>query len=105
MLRSSLRYYSERYGKSTTAPEGFVMDGATGATDILSIGWPIHDWLTDSGLAGPRNVGCRWDDGTTCSRWQSSTVLFDVLRAEGRWVRAPFWALATWLANPLGLSS
>lgn len=82
-----------------TVPAGFVSDGATGAMDVLTRGWIVHDWLTDSGVAGPRNLGCLWDDGSPCSRWQSSLVLASCLREDGYCIRAPFWAVATWLAG------
>jgi len=40
--------------------------------------------------------GC-WDDGTPCSNWQASTVLYDILKEDGHSFRAPFWRIATFL--------
>ena len=87
-LPCTIRHNSERYGKTVTVPAGYHSDGATGAIDIYSDGWWVHDWLCDHGV---------WDDGSPCNNWQASTVLSDILRAEGRWVRAIYWWPATWL--------
>lgn len=81
-------YYSKRYNKSVSVPKGYESDGATGARDINSKAWWIHDILCDKG---------EWLDGTLCTNWQASTVLSDVLKEEGRWFRARTWWLATWL--------
>lgn len=81
-------YFSHRYGKFITIPAGFYSDGATGALDIDSNAWVVHDHI------------CRyavWDDGTPINNWQASTVLCDILRDEGRWCRAIYWWPATWL--------
>lgn len=101
-LFRSISYYSKRYNKTVTAPAGFEMDGATGATDITTRGWIFHDWLTASGLNPDLKGTKHWDDGTPCSRWQSSVVLYDCLREDGYVVRAPFWCLFTWAIDPLG---
>jgi len=81
-------YYSARYRKYVTVPTGFLSDGATGAFDIDSRSWWVHDVLCDIGM---------WDDGTECNNWQASTVLSDILASEGRWFRARSWWIATWL--------
>ncbi len=81
-------YYSPRYNRSITVPEGFYSDGATWAPDIDSDAWWFHDVLCRYG---------KWDDGTACSRWQASTVLYDIMRRDGfRWL-APWWWAATYL--------
>ena len=90
-LLTSIEYYSPRYNKTVTVPAGTVSDGATGAMDILTRAWWIHDELTDDPY---------WDDGSYCSRWQSSAVLHDILKEDGYWLRAPLWAVATWLIDP-----
>ena len=82
-----LEYYSKRYTKWVTVEEGYPSDGATGAIDIWSRAWWVHDKLTDRGT---------WDDGTPITPWQESSVLYDILREEGRWIRAPFWRAFTW---------
>jgi len=81
-------YSSDRYHKSVTVPKGYVSDGATWAIDIKSDSWWVHDKLCDTG---------RWDDGSACSNWQASTVLSDILRHEGRYIRAQYWRIFTWL--------
>ncbi len=85
-------YYSPRYNKTKTLPAGMVSDGATGATDIVSAAWWVHDALLEDG---------DWDDMSPVSRLQAARVLSDILMSEGRWIRAwtgrratgPFWAL------------
>lgn len=87
--QATFLYHSPRYGKSVTVPAGYVSDGASGpAVDIYSEGWWVHDVLCDRGT---------WDDGTPCNNWQASTVLHDILKSEGRYVRAFSWRWATWL--------
>jgi len=84
----TIRYYSPRYKKWVIVPAGYKSDGATGAIDIYSDGWWVHDKLCDTGT---------WECGTLCSNLQASTVLSDILRSEGRWLRAIYWWPATWL--------
>lgn len=81
-------YHSKRYYKNITVEKGFESDGATGASDIYSKAWWIHDKICETGI---------WDDGSKISNWQASTILCDVLRGEGRWVRALTWFLPTFL--------
>lgn len=85
-LLTSYLYKSKRYGKSIFLPASYRSDGATGAIDIPSSGWWVHDALCDGGC---------WDDGTKLNNWQCSTVLYDILKSEGRWVRARRWRYAT----------
>ena len=89
-LNEAITYTSPRYGKTITCPAGMVSDGATGAMDITSRGWWIHDQLCNLG---------RWDDGTPLSNWQCSRVLQDVLKSEGRYWQSKRWFWATWLAG------
>ncbi len=86
--KHQINYYSERYGKWVIVPVDYPSDGATGAIDIYSEGWWVHDKLCDTGT---------FEDGTPCTNWQASTVLCDVLRSEGRWLRGLYWWPATWL--------
>jgi len=83
-----IHYYSKRYGKWVTVPEGYPSDGATFAEDIYSDSWWVHDKLCDTGF---------WDDGTRVTNWQASMVLRDILLEEGRWIRAHRWFLPTFL--------
>ena len=81
-------YHSPRYKRSITVKAGMYSDGATWARDVASDAWWVHD------------VACRygrWDDGQKISNWQASSVLYDILRRDGFWFRAPFWRLATFL--------
>lgn len=87
-LPYQINYYSPRYGKFVTVPMGYRSDGATGAWDIWSEGWWVHDKLCDTGT---------WDDGTPCYNNQASQVLSDILKKEGRWFRARYWKWFTWL--------
>lgn len=83
-------YYSKRYKKYRTVKKGEYSDGATGAPDgkRRARGWWIHDMLC--------RYGC-WDDGSKCSNWQASTVLYDILREDGCTFIAPYWRFATFL--------
>lgn len=87
-LNETIVYRSPRYGKTITIPKDRISDGATGAMDITSRGWWIHDELC-------RN-GC-WDDGTKLTNWQCSQVLQDVLVDEGRYWQSKRWFFATFL--------
>ena len=81
-------YYSHRYNKYITVPEGYVSDGATGAIDISSKGWWVHDVLCEYG---------KFNDGTPCNNKQASQILSDILKSEGRYIRSVTWFFATWL--------
>ena len=63
-------------------------DGATGAFDLNSKSWWVHDRLCNTGL---------FDDGSKCSNLQASTIIYDILKNEGRWFRARTWFAATLL--------
>lgn len=63
-------------------------DGATGAFDIISNGWWVHDKLCNTGV---------FHDESPCTTLQASTILSDILRSEGRWFRAISWFLPTWI--------
>ena len=88
ILPYDIDYTSPRYGKSIYVEAGYLSDGATGAFDIWSESWWVHDKLCDDGA---------WDDGTPITNWQASTVLSDILKSEGRWARARYWFAFTWL--------
>jgi hypothetical protein len=80
-------YKSKRYGKCVTVEKGFLSDGATSAPDIDSDCWWVHDVLCDRGT---------FDDGTPCTNWQASCILYDIMREEGRnYFRANRWRWAT----------
>lgn len=87
-LRTEICYHSPRFCRWVTVPAGYVSDGASGAIDIWSESWWVHDRLCERGT---------WDDGTPATNWQASLVLHDILRQEKRHWRAMYWFLATWL--------
>ena len=87
-LPVKIDYYSKRYDKFVTVPKGYGSDGVTGASDIYSNGWWVHDMLCDQGV---------FNDGTPCNNIQASTILHDILLSEGRWFRARSWWIATYL--------
>ncbi len=87
-LPYEINYYSERYDKWVTVEKGFKSDGATGAVDLWSEGFWVHDQLCDFGY---------FNDGSPCTNWQASTILGDILKAEGRWFRSRSWKYATFL--------
>ena len=91
VLDAPIVYYSPRYRKTVTCPEGMVSDGASGpAEDVASLSWWVHDRVCTT---------FEWDDHTECPPWEGSTILHDILLAEGRWFRARSWWLATIIAQ------
>lgn len=90
-LNKAIQYQSPRYHKTITLPDGMTSDGASGpATDIWSLAWWVHDRIWTI---------WQWDDGTAITLWQSSLILGDILRSEGRWFRGRTWPLATYFAG------
>ena len=85
---SIYHYHSPRYKKWCTINLEDYSDGATGAFDIESLGWWVHDMLCKRG---------HWNDGTKLSNWQCSTVLYDILNSEKRWCRSQYWRYLTFL--------
>ena len=79
-------YFSPRYNKNVLVPKGANLDGATYAKDIKSMGWVVHDILKKEKM---------FRDGTTCSNWQASVVLRDILKTEKRWFRKNSWFVTT----------
>ena len=90
VLDEKIVYYSKRYKKTITVPLGRRSDGATGARDIPSLSWWVHDEIC---------FRCEWDDGDKISRWQGSSVLFDILWSEKQFVEAISWRWATFFAG------
>lgn len=86
-INETVYYKSHRYNRSVVIPKGTIRDGASGAMDIRSLSWWVHDQLCAEGV---------WDDGTPVTNWQASCVLSDILYNEGRWFRARSWLLATY---------
>lgn len=86
-VRHNVAYYSRRYRKWVGIEAGDRSDGATGAIDVNSFGWLVHDELCNDG---------KFEDGAPCTNWQASRVLCDIMKAEGYWFRARSWFWATW---------
>tara|TARA_R100000306_G_scaffold20824_1_gene24733 strand:+ start:4367 stop:4708 length:342 start_codon:yes stop_codon:yes gene_type:complete len=84
--KKEIQYYSRRYNRSVTVPEGYPSDGATFAVDIYSDAWWVHDLLCDRGT---------WNNGTPCTNIQASWVLSDILNREKRVFRAVYWFWGT----------
>lgn len=84
----TIEYYSERYQKRVTVPQGYPSDGATGTWDLNTYAWWVHDVLCDKGT---------WEDGSKVTNWQASMVLYDILISDGHWFFARRWFAATWL--------
>jgi len=78
--------YKSRYGKLVLVEKGERSDGATGAWDIISMAWWVHDQLCNTG---------KFADGSLCTNLQASTILSDILKTEGRWFRARSWFITT----------
>lgn len=79
-------YHSLRYDKYVYVEQGQVRDGASGAFDIKSTSWWVHDQLCADAC---------WGDESPVTAHQCSQVLQDILWAEGRWFRAVYWKWAT----------
>ena len=84
--KEEFTYYSARYNKDVTIQEGEMSDGASGAFDINSKSWVVHDALKKYQV---------WDDGSECTNHQASYVVYDILKSEGRWFRARSWYYST----------
>ena len=87
-LIKTIHYHSKRYNKNVTVLAGTRSDGATGAYDINSSSWWVHDELCIRG---------RFDGGSLCTNWQASRVLSDILKSEGYWFRSRTWFVMTFL--------
>lgn len=85
-LLEDILYFSKRYNRVVYIEAPYRSDGASGAIDIASKGWWVHDKLCEDKA---------WADGSPCSAWQSSMVLYDIMVSEGYTVRAPVWAFFT----------
>ena len=87
-LIDKIIYKSPRYGKTVIVEPGTRSDGASGALDIWGEGWWVHDQLCTDG---------HWFDFSICTNWQASTVLSDILKSNGRWLRFIYWWPMTFL--------
>lgn len=90
ILLETFERYSERYKRWIRCDKGMLSDGATGAFDIVSAAWWLHDQVCNTG---------KWKDGTRLTNWQASQVLQDELRAEGRYSRSKYWFWSTFFVG------
>jgi len=86
IVKEAIYYYSQRYDKRIKINENFSSDGATCYWDLDSFFWVIHDYL---------KLKRKWSDGEHCSNWQASTVAFDILWSEKRYIHAPIVFIGT----------
>jgi len=84
--KEEFTYYSKRYNKRITVLFDEKSDGASGAFDIDSDSWWVHD------TAKKYQV---WDDGSKITNWQASFVIYDLLLKEDYYIRARTWFITT----------
>ena len=73
-LEADFPFFSQRYGKMTTAPAGFQCDGATGVPDTAEKCYRIHDW---------NYFSASWDDGSDLSFEEANHNYTDLLAETG----------------------
>lgn len=83
-------YYSTRYKKSITIPSNHPSDGATGAFDIRSNAWQVHDVVC--AMQFPE-----WDSGEKIYPWTAAYILGDILHQEGYHIRDRIWPIMTFV--------
>lgn len=88
ILLDDYLYYSIRYNKYVFLKKETRSDGATGAFDIPSCSWWIHDELCKTGT---------FKDETLCINIQASFILYDILLKEKRYIRCFRWFIFTFL--------
>lgn len=86
-LHNYVSYYSKRYALTVLAEPG-IYDGATGAIDIASKSWIIHDQICNEPFA---------IDGRPITSWMAAMILHDILKEEKHGVRSRTWRAATFL--------
>ena len=86
-LLSDFIYYSPRYLEVVIVKKG-LYDGATGAMDITTKAWWVHDQICKDPY---------FRSGKPITAWQASCILHDVLNDEGRWFRKYSWQYSTFL--------
>lgn len=90
VLEADYEFYSARYGKTTTAPHGFISDGATCVLDTPEKCYRIHDWNYRTAI---------WDDGTPMTFEQANHNYTDLLLEEGHWFFARTRRTLNWLGR------
>lgn len=107
LFRRKIKYYLpyeicylHPSGKTVTVPKGYPSDGATGATDIWTEAFWVHDYITDDPNKIDAKKTHKFDDGTPLTSLDASFIIGDILMKEGRTVRSFFWYWATRLFGP-----
>ena len=88
ILLEVIKWHDKKLNKYITVPKYYISDGASGAIDIKSKGWWVHDWLCEEN---------GFDDGTECSNWHASRILSGILFKEKRPLRSFYWRVSTFL--------
>jgi len=86
VFREPEDYFSMRYKKKISIKLDDTFNGADFYFDLDSWFWPLHDIIKRDG---------KWSDGSHCSNWQASTVAFDILWSEKRYIHAPIVFIGT----------
>ncbi len=90
MALNDYLYHSSMFNQDVQIKAGDKSDGATGAPDIDSDSWWIHDKLCETGT---------WKSGQRLSNFVASTVLGNMLWHEGYWYRSVYWWFATFFGG------
>jgi hypothetical protein len=81
-----LLYHSKMFNQDVEIKVGDLSDGASGAFDIPSESWWVHDQLCKTGT---------WLGGDKLCNFTASTVLANILFSEGHYRRSFYWWWAT----------
>jgi len=80
-------YHSKRYDKYINITvDDLPYDGATFAKDVNTFAWLFHDVL--------KRDQC-FADGSHCGNYKASMILRDILKEDGRDIRAVYWFVGT----------
>jgi hypothetical protein len=90
ILLEDFWFYSERFNEWIHLEQGMFSDGATGAMDIYSASWWVHDKITE-------HDKCYFRSGAPISNHAASLILGDILRSEGHHWRSFSWFVSTWV--------
>lgn len=83
-------YYSERYDKFLTIPEGYPSNGANAVKDKCPTAFFVHDYGCNEG---------KWDDGSLMCNRELSSVYADILKGVGFWWRSKIRWIGTFIGG------
>ncbi len=86
LVTDTLMYTCPRTQRTVTVYSGYGSDGATGAIDIRSSSWWIHDRVCKTG---------EWDNGDKMTNLEASTILSRILWEENHKFRSGYWFFST----------